>query len=150
MQGIRTSLQILPIDQFFQLRLLAAQLSFQLIGLPPEVFHCLLQAAFLRGQLVQIALGHGDFLLDPFELIRRTGALPFGGGHFLAQGFNLAAQFLEVILLFADLARRWRCLLHVPGRRGGKALARQQSEQRKKQDEAGRGKREERRGKGEG
>ena len=108
LQGIRTALQILPVDQPFQLFLLAAQLSLQLVGLPSEVFHGLLQAAFLCGQLVQIALGHGNFLLDPFELIRRTGTLPFGGRHFLAQGLNLTTQFLEIILLLADLAGRWR------------------------------------------
>lgn len=115
-QRVRVALQILAMDELFQLLLLAAEAALQFARLAGEVLERA-QAAALRAELVQVALGLRDFLFDVLELIGDVGALAFGGDDALFERFNLSAQFLEVALLVRHLAVRWCCFLGLGQRR---------------------------------
>lgn len=83
--------QVLAINQFFQLCLLAVQVAFQFAGLNAKSIQRVLLFHPLGGQLMQRAERSRDFLLDALELIRGIRTLNFGGGHAFAQRSDLSA-----------------------------------------------------------
>lgn len=118
-QRVGFALQVLTIDQAFELRLLAVQMILQFVRLSAQFLERSLQPVALRFQVVQVALGYRDFLLDALEPVGRIVSLALGRRHALAQRFDLSAQFLEVALLFGDVAARRSSLPGGGGRRAG-------------------------------
>ena len=80
---------------------------FQLARLSAKFFQRQLQFAALVREAVQLALSDGNVALHFLELVGRAGALVFGRCHFLAQGIDLLAQFLEIGTFFRNVGLAW-------------------------------------------
>ena len=102
MQGVGIALQVLPVNELFELALLAVQAAFQVARLSAQILQRRLQAGALSTQLVQVTLGDGDFTLGILQLVDDISTRSFGCRHVLAQGLDLPAQILEVALLLGD------------------------------------------------
>ena len=135
-QGVRVPLQILAIDQTFELRLLARDAGFELFGLLGQVAQRLLQPRLLERQRLQLAFRRGDVGVDGFQFGLGRRALIFGLLRVLAQFFDLPAELLEIALFFDDIASRrafrGRCLSWA----GGQCLSRQGCGQERNQRES--------------
>ena len=110
LQCVRMPLQVVACHQIGQLRVQLVEIAGECLFLLAKFLERRLQTGLLARELVQFSLRRRNIALDIFDLIGRVGTLPFRSVHLLAQGFNLAPQFLEVRLFFRDLGAGCRCV----------------------------------------
>ena len=85
LQGVGIAAEVLPVNEFFELRLLVGKTAFQFARLQRQILERFLDFAALRRQGMQVSLCDGNFLFDAFELIGCAGAFALRFRDFLAQ-----------------------------------------------------------------